>query len=68
MEDNIKMNLQEIWWEGVDRIYLDQDKDQWRAIMSRVTNLRFHKRRVNCLIAELLSVFQAGFCSMELVR
>jgi hypothetical protein len=27
-EDNIRMNLREIGWEGVDWIHLTQDKDQ----------------------------------------
>jgi hypothetical protein len=30
-EDNIKMDLRGIEWEGVDFMYLAQDKDQWRA-------------------------------------
>jgi hypothetical protein len=27
--DNIKMNLREIGWDGVDCINMDQDRDQW---------------------------------------
>jgi hypothetical protein len=27
-EDNIKMDVREIWWEGVDWIHLAQDRDQ----------------------------------------
>jgi hypothetical protein len=27
-EDNIRMDIREIWWEGVDRINLMQDRDQ----------------------------------------
>jgi hypothetical protein len=38
--DNIKMNLREIGWDGVDWIELAQDKDQWRALVNTVMNLR----------------------------
>jgi transcription termination factor 2 len=30
--DNIKMDLGEIGWDGVDWIELAQDRDQWRAL------------------------------------
>jgi hypothetical protein len=29
--DNIKMDLREIGWDGMDLIELAQDRDQWRA-------------------------------------
>jgi hypothetical protein len=29
--DNIKMDLREIGWDGVDWIDMAQDRDQWRA-------------------------------------
>jgi hypothetical protein len=38
--DNIKMDLREIGWDGVDWIQLPQDRDQWRALMDTVMNLR----------------------------
>jgi hypothetical protein len=28
-KNNIRMVLREIWWEGVDSIYLAQDRGQW---------------------------------------
>jgi hypothetical protein len=31
-EDNIKMDLREIGWSGVDWIHLTQDCDQWRTL------------------------------------
>jgi hypothetical protein len=38
--DNIKMDLREIGWDGVDLIDMAQDRDQWRAIVNTVLNLR----------------------------
>jgi hypothetical protein len=38
--DNIKMDLGEKGWEGMDWIDLVQDRDQWRALLNTVTNLR----------------------------
>jgi hypothetical protein len=37
--DNIKMNLGEIVWGGVDCIGLAQDTDRWRALVNAVMNL-----------------------------
>jgi hypothetical protein len=36
---NIKMDLTDIGWDGVDWIYMAQDKDQWRALVNKVLNL-----------------------------
>jgi hypothetical protein len=38
-EDNIKMDLQEVGWGGVDWIDMAQDRDRWRAVVSAVMNL-----------------------------
>jgi hypothetical protein len=38
--DNIKMDLGEIGWDGRDWIELVQDRDQWRALVNTVMNLR----------------------------
>jgi hypothetical protein len=38
--DNIKMDLKEIGWDGVDWIDLAQNRDQWRALVNTVMNLR----------------------------
>jgi hypothetical protein len=37
------MDLREIEWGGMDWIDLAQDRDQWRALVKTVMNLRFHK-------------------------
>jgi hypothetical protein len=40
LEDGIRMDLREIGWEIVDLIQLAQDRDQWRALVNTVMNLR----------------------------
>jgi len=36
-EDNIRMDLTNGGWEGVDWIYLVQYRDQWRALVNTVS-------------------------------
>jgi hypothetical protein len=38
--DNIKIDLKEIGWDGGDWIDLAQDRDQWRALVKAIMNLR----------------------------
>jgi hypothetical protein len=38
--DNIKVDLREIEWDGVDWIDVAQDRDQWRPLVNTVLNLR----------------------------
>jgi hypothetical protein len=38
--DNIKLDLREIEWDSIDWFYLAQDRDQWRALLKAVMNLR----------------------------
>jgi hypothetical protein len=42
-EDNIKMDLQEVGRGGGDWTERAQVRDRWRAIVSTVMNLGFHK-------------------------
>jgi hypothetical protein len=37
---NIKMDLGEVGWGGVDPIGLALDRDRWRALVNSVLNLR----------------------------
>jgi hypothetical protein len=38
-EDNIRMDLGEIGWGGVDWIHLTQDRDQFWALVNIIINL-----------------------------
>jgi hypothetical protein len=38
--DNIRMDLVEVGWGGVDWIGLAQDRDRWRALVNAIMNLR----------------------------
>jgi hypothetical protein len=37
--DNIKMDLRETGWGGMDWIELAQDRDQWGALVNTIMNL-----------------------------
>jgi len=40
LEDNIKMNVQEVGCEGIDWIDLAQDSDRWRSLVNAVMSLQ----------------------------
>jgi hypothetical protein len=37
---NVKMDLREIGWDGVDWIDMAQDSNQWRTLVNTALNLR----------------------------
>jgi hypothetical protein len=39
-EDNIKIDLKEIWWGSMDWIDLAHDKDQWSSLVNTILNFR----------------------------
>jgi hypothetical protein len=38
-EDNIRMDLKEIGWKGMDWIHLAHDRNQWWVLVNTVMNL-----------------------------
>jgi hypothetical protein len=38
--DNMKMDLRETVWDGVDWIHMAWDRDQWRVLVNTVLNFR----------------------------
>jgi hypothetical protein len=40
LEDNIKINLQEMEWESMDWIDLAQDRNRWQALLHAVMNFQ----------------------------
>jgi hypothetical protein len=47
--DNIKMDLREIEWGGMDWIDLNKDRDQWWVLVNTVMNLWITKNVGNFL-------------------
>jgi hypothetical protein len=50
LEDNIKIDLRDISWGGMDLIDLLQDRAKWRALVNKVMNLRVLKNVLKFLI------------------
>jgi hypothetical protein len=63
-ENNIRMDLQEIGWEGVDWMHLAQDRDQWQALVNTVYTFQFHKRLEISGPAERLPAFEGALGSV----
>jgi hypothetical protein len=39
-ENNVRKDLREIGWEGVDWMHLAQDRGQWWAVVNTAINIR----------------------------
>jgi hypothetical protein len=48
-EDNIKMDLSDIAWEGVAWVDLPRSRDKWWAVVDAVMNLGFCKEKGNLM-------------------
>jgi hypothetical protein len=48
-EDNIRMNLREVGWEGVDWMHLVHDRDKWKTLVNMVMNLWVPYKAMNFL-------------------
>jgi hypothetical protein len=45
-DNNIRMDLRKIWWDGVKWIYMAQDTDRWRDFVNTVMILESHQKRI----------------------
>jgi hypothetical protein len=43
-KNNIKMALQEVGWEKMDRIALVEDRDMWQDLVNAIMNLQVIKK------------------------
>jgi hypothetical protein len=62
------MDLREIGWGGMDYINLARDRDQWRAHLNTVMNLRDPYMSGISSVAERRATSPQGHSSMELVH
>jgi hypothetical protein len=66
VESNIKMDIREIEWGGMDWINLVQDTDKLRALVNTLI-FGFHKMLGNSWVVAQLAAAQEELNSMDLV-
>jgi hypothetical protein len=54
LEDNIKIDIEEVERGGADWIDIAQDRDRWRAVVNEVMNFDCHKIGGISLVVEEL--------------
>ena len=64
-DNNIKIDLQELGYEGMAWIDVAQDKDRWRAVVNAVMNLRVPQNAGNLSSSSESVSFSRGLCSIE---
>ncbi|KAJ4438708.1 hypothetical protein ANN_14655 [Periplaneta americana] len=65
-EDNIKMDLREVGYDGRDWINLAEDRDQWRAYVRAAMNLRVILRRFINTLGYSASEWDEGVNAREM--
>jgi hypothetical protein len=63
--DNIKINLKEIWGEGVNWILMAFDKIQWQALANMELTFVIQNKRE--ILVTFYRLFVGGFCNGVLV-
>jgi hypothetical protein len=48
-EENIKMDITEVGWDGMDWIYVAKDSGQWRAFVTTVRNTFWFHKMLGCI-------------------
>jgi hypothetical protein len=48
--DSIRIDLREIWWEGVELIQLAMNREQWWALVNMLMNLQVPQKAGNFLV------------------
>jgi hypothetical protein len=66
LEDNIRMDIREICFGGMNWVDLTQDRDMWPVVVNPVLNIRVPEFIGNSSIAERVFASQKGLAFMEL--